>query len=122
MCLRWCLWAWLGPLRTAWGQQEAAAEEIEPRPATHRAFQHFEAIDVPFDRPLTPGQRHPGLDGSIVLTHPFGQAPEGRECAGGGAPQPRIELGRLALADEGGEVLCECHGLCQLGRLLGQLR
>jgi hypothetical protein len=89
---------------------------------TSEALEHLQAIDVPLERSLTPGPRDPGLDGGIVLTQPFGEAPEGRECARGGARQPRIELGRLALADEGGEVLGERDRLRQLGRLRGQLR
>ena len=39
-------------LPPAWSQHEAAAEEIEVRPAKHLAFQHFQAIDVPLDGPL----------------------------------------------------------------------
>ena len=58
----------------------------------------------------------------MVRPEPFGKASEGRQGARGGARQPGIELGRLALADEGGEVLRERHRLRQLGRLLGQLR
>src|SRR5918994_3691730 len=103
-------------------QMSSIAEEIEPRPAKHLALEHLQAIDVPFDRALTPGPRDPGFHGGVILTQPFGKAPEGRESARGGARQPRIELGRLALADEGGEVLCERHGFRQLGRLRGQLR
>jgi hypothetical protein len=76
---------------------------------------------VPFERSLTPGQRHSGLDGGIVLTPPFGKTLEGRESTGGGAPQPRIELSRLALADEGGKVLRERDGLCP-GGMCGELR
>jgi hypothetical protein len=119
--LRWCLRAWLGPLCTSWGQQEAAAEAIEPRPAKHLALEHLQAIDVPCDGSLTPGPRHPGLDGGIVLTQPLRQALEWRESARGGAHQPRIELGRLALADAGGEVLRERDGLCQ-GGMFGEWR
>ena len=38
-----------------WGPHEAAAEEIEVRAAKHLAFEHFEAIDMPFDRAVAPG-------------------------------------------------------------------
>ena len=51
----------------------------------------------------------------MVRPEPSGKAPEGREGARGGACQPWFELGRLALADEGGEVLRERHGLRQRG-------
>jgi hypothetical protein len=111
-------------MTSAWSghQQNASGEEIESGPAEHLALQHLQAVDVPFDGALTPRQRHCCLDSSVILTQAFGQAPEGRERAGGRARQPCIELGRLALADEGGEVLGERHGFRQLGRLRGQLR
>src|SRR5712692_3223829 len=57
-----------------WGPHEAAAEEIETRPAKHLALQHFEAIDMPFDRSSAPGQRHPRFDGLIVVPEPFDKA------------------------------------------------
>jgi hypothetical protein len=119
--LRWCLRAWLGLRRTLWSQEEASGEEIESRPAKHLALEHLQAVDLALDRSLTPGQRHPGLHGGVILTHPFGKAPEGRESARGGARQPRIEPGRLALAHEGGEVLRERDGLRQ-GGMFGELR
>jgi len=95
-------------------------QQIEAGPAKHLALEHLQAIDVPFDRSLTPGQRDPCLHGGVILTQSL--APEGRESARGSARQPWIELCRLALANEGGKVLRERHCLRQLGRLLGQLR
>ena len=75
--------AWVG-LRS-WGQHEAAAEEIEVRAAKHLAFQHFEAIDVPLDRAIRPGQRHPGFDGRIVVAEPGRKALHGLQRTGGRA-------------------------------------
>jgi hypothetical protein len=40
---------------------------IEACPAKPLALQHFRAIDLAFDRPLTPRQRYRRLDGSNVL-------------------------------------------------------
>jgi hypothetical protein len=107
----------------AWSccQEEASGQQIEPRPAKHLALEQLQPIDVPFDRALAPRQRDRGLDGGIVRAQPSGKAPEGQEGAGGRAGQPWFELGRLARADEGGEVLRERDGLCQFGRLRGQL-
>ena len=77
----------------------------------HLALQHLQTIDLAFDRALTPRQRDGGLDGGQVRPEPFGEASEGREGALGGTRQSWFELGRLALADEAGEVLRECHRL-----------
>jgi hypothetical protein len=50
-------------------------------PAKHLARAHLQAIDVPFDRSLTPWQRHGRLDGGSLLAEPFGKAREWREGA-----------------------------------------
>ena len=89
------------------------------RPAKHLAFEHLQAVDLAFDRALTPRQRDGSLDGGQVRPEPFGEASEGQESALGGTRQPRLQLGRLALADEAGEVLRERYRLRELGCLLG---
>ena len=91
-------------------------------PAKHLAREHLQAIDLAFNRSLTPRQRDPGLHGGVIRTPSFGEASEGWESARGRACQPWITLGRLTLADKGSEVLRERHRLRQFGRLRGQLR
>ena len=106
------------------GPQEAAAEEIEARPAKHLAFQHLEAIDVPLDRTRAPGQRDPRFDRLIVVAQPGRKASQGLQRTGGRALEPGIELRRLPLADQRGKVLRQVDGLGDLGRLrveLGEL-
>ena len=120
MRLRRCLRAWLGPLRMSWGQQEAAAEEIEPRPSKHLAFQHLEAIDVSLHGARTPGQGHPGFDRRIVVPQPLGKAPKHPKRTLRGALQPGIELRPLALADELDKVFREGNGIRQFARLGAQ--
>jgi hypothetical protein len=71
---------------------------------------------------LTPGQRHRGPGGLIVCAESSGETSEGREGTGGGARQPRIKLGRLALADHASKVLRQRHRLCQVRWLRSQLR
>jgi len=88
------------PSPTAWDAHEAAAEEIEVRPATHLALEHFEAIDVGFDRPRAPGQCDPGFDGGIVVAQPSGKALERPQRTAGRPGEPGIELGRLPVANE----------------------
>src|SRR4029434_4937370 len=77
-----------------WGPHEAAAAEIEARPAKHLAFQHFEAVDMPLDRAGRPGQGHPGFDRLVVLIQPFRKALPGLQRASGRALEPGIQLGR----------------------------
>ena len=101
-------------------QEDASGQQIEPCAATHLALEQLQAIEVPFDWSLTPGQRHPSLDGGQIQPQPSGEAPEGRQRALGGACQPRIELGRLAPADQPGNVLRERHRLRQCGRVRGE--
>ncbi len=113
---------WAMSKRRSGRQEEASSQQIEPGPAIHVPFQHLQPINLPFDRALTPGQGDGGLDGAVIRTKSSGKTPEGRQGALGGTCQPRVELGRLALTDEGGEVLREGHGLCQLRGLLSQLR
>jgi hypothetical protein len=103
-------------------QENTSGQQIARGPANHRALEQLQAVDVPFNRPLTPRQRHPGFHGGRILTQSFGNAPEGWQGARGGTTQPGFERGRLALADEAGEVWCERYGLRQCGRLRGQLR
>ena len=102
-------------MTSAWSgrQEEASGQQIEPCPAIHVPFQHLQPINLPFDRALTPGQGDGGLDGAVVCTKPSGKPPEGGQGALVGTRQPWFELGRLALADEGGEVLRERHRLGQ---------
>jgi hypothetical protein len=102
-------------------QKEAAGQPIEPCPAKHLTLQHLQAMDLAFDRSLAPWQRDRRLASSDGRLEPSGEAPEGWEGARGGARQPRFKMCGLTLADQAGEVLCERHRLCQLGRLLGQL-
>src|SRR3989442_5350396 len=107
-----------------WGPHEAAAAEIEACAAKHLALQHFEAVDMALDRPIGPGQCHARFDRRIVVVEPGGKTLDGLEGTRGGALEPGIELRRLPLADQGGEILGEVDRLGDLGLLrveLGEL-
>ena len=54
-------------------QEKALLEQIEFGTAKHLALQHLEAVDVAFDRAVTPGQGDPGFDRVIVVAQPFGK-------------------------------------------------
>ena len=64
-----------------WSPYEAAAEEIEARPAKHVALQHLQPVDVPFHGAATPWQRDAGFDGRIVALEAFRQAPKDHQRA-----------------------------------------
>src|SRR6516225_1722489 len=95
--------------------QEATAEEIEACPAKHLAFHHFEAINMPFDRASTPGQRDAGFYGLILLLQAGREALKGLQRTGHGAREPGIKALRLPLADQASKVLREVHGFGNLG-------
>ena len=64
-------------------QEKALLEQIEFGTAKHLALQHLEAVDMAFDRAVTPGQGNPGFDGLIVIAQPLRkplQGPEGTLC------------------------------------------
>src|SRR5262245_14153235 len=88
-------------LAMSWGQHEAAAQEIEARPARYLALEQVEAVDVAFDRARAPGECHSGFDGGIVLVELLGQSLEGLQGTLGGALQPGIERLRLPLPKRG---------------------
>jgi hypothetical protein len=77
-----------------------------------------------FDRAGAPGQSNPSFDRLIVLREPGGEASQGLQRTGCRAREPRIELRRLPLTDQGGKILRQVDGLGDLGRLrveLGEL-
>jgi hypothetical protein len=67
-------WSWGLGLSTTWGKHEAAAEEVEARPAEHLALQHLEAVDMPLDRARTLGDGDAGVDRGIILGEPSREA------------------------------------------------
>ena len=89
--------------------------------AKHLPLQHFEAIDVAFDRAVAPGQREPCFDGRIVVAQPLRKTLQGRPRTGRGAGEPAIEALRLAGPHEVGKVPGQHDRLSQLRLLRGEL-
>src|SRR5262252_989028 len=111
-------------LPLAGSSQEAVTQEIEACPAKHLAFQHLQAINMPFDRAGTPRQRDAGFDGRKVLLQASSEALEGLQRTDHRALEPGIEALRLPLADQGGKLLRQVDGLGDLGMVrveLGEL-
>ena len=107
--------AWSLCRSIARGEHEAATEQIEARPTEHLALQHFEAVDVSLDGAGAPGQCQARFDGGIVVAEPAGKALHGLQRTRARPLQPRIEVLRLPLPHELGEVLCQVDGLSDLG-------
>jgi hypothetical protein len=97
-------------------------EEIKVRPAKHLALQHFEAIDMAFNRSIGPRQRHASFDGCLVVPEPCRKALQGFQRTGRRTLEPGIKRGGLALADEGGKILGQDDGLGDLGRRRAERR
>jgi hypothetical protein len=102
-------------------QEKALLEQIEFGTATHLALQHLEAVDVAFDRAVTPGQGDPGFDGVIVIADPLRTPLQGHERTLRRPGQPGIQLLRLPLAHELGKVLGSGDGGGDLRRLSSQV-
>ena len=47
------------------------------RPAKHVTLEHFEAVDMAFNRAVTPGDSDPSFDGGIIVTQPMRKTPQG---------------------------------------------
>jgi hypothetical protein len=86
-------------------QEQALLEQIACGTATQLALQPREAVDVAFDRAITPGQGHASLNGVIVLAQAFRNPRQGHEGTLRRPGQPGIPLVRLALAHEPRNVL-----------------
>ncbi len=63
------------------GQHEAALEPIEADTATHLARERFQAMHVALHWAMTPGQRHAGFDGIIIVTQALCKLLQGYEGA-----------------------------------------
>jgi hypothetical protein len=56
------------------GQEDAAAQQIEPGPAVHGALEGLDAVHLSFDRARGPGQLQRVLDGGRIAFQAFGEA------------------------------------------------
>ena len=72
---------------------------------------------MPFYRASAPGDGPPSFDGRIVCRQSEGEASQRVQRTGGRTLQPGIELRRLPLAHQRGEVLRQVDGLGDLGML-----
>ena len=101
--------------------EEAVPQEIQMRPAKHGALEHFEAVDMAFDRAVTPGHRDPGFDGGIIVAQPLRKTPQGCDRAGPRALQPALETVRLVGTQQVGKLPGERDRFREFRLLHGQL-
>src|SRR5215510_3701639 len=90
------------------------------RPAKHVALEHFEAVDMAFNRAVTPRHGHSSFDGGIVVAQPVRKTLQSRHRTGRGAGEPAIEALRLAGPHELRKVPGQCDRLSKLRLLRGQ--
>ena len=57
--------------------EEAVSQESKMRSAKHVALEHFEAVDMAFDRAVTPVHSDSGFDGGIIVVQPVRKTPQG---------------------------------------------
>jgi hypothetical protein len=106
------------------GQEKTPLEQIKAGAAEHLALEHFQTIDVTLDRAGTPREGHAGFDRVVVVAQPFRKALQGHARVLRRPCQPRIQMVRLSLAHELGEILGSDNGggpLGMLGFQLGEL-
>src|SRR5258708_24083851 len=91
---------------TCWEQRELAT-------TIHASFQELEPIDMPFERPLAPGQRQACQHCSFVLLDATGYRLELWQTARLCRTEPGIQLVPGPLSDHLHERLCQAvSGLC----------
>ena len=104
------------------GQHEAALEQIEAGTAKHLALERFQAINVALHRAITPGQRHAGFDGVIIVAQALRKPLQRHDGTLGRPCQPGIQLLCLPLTHQLGKILGERNGIGELGLLRRELR
>lgn len=58
--------------------EDAQAQQVEPGTTIHLALEHFEPVDVTFDRTITPGQAKGSHDSGLVSLNGVREAGECR--------------------------------------------
>ena len=98
--------------------QDPLPEEVKFHPAIATALDQLEAIDLALNGAGRPGKSSCGVHGSIVPLEPFGAVLHLHTGAGATGLEPRIQLGRLPLADHGCPLANQRRHFPQLGMLL----
>src|SRR5713226_2933000 len=93
--------------------KHTCSEQSELGTTIHASFQELEPIDMPFERPLAPGQRQACQHCSFVLLDAFGKRLELWQTARLCRTEPGIQLVPGPLSDHLHERLCQVvSGLC----------
>jgi hypothetical protein len=71
--------------------QEAGAEELDAATTVHLSSQHFESVDMPFDRTVAPRFADGAFDRAQILPEFPHEPLEGRDLRGLGACQPAAQ-------------------------------
>jgi hypothetical protein len=85
------------------GEQDAEAEQVGAGASVHLAFEHLDAVDVPFHAARTPWQGQPGGDGVLVGAQPGDERGERGLAGGSGRGHPLLEMPAAAVVHQGGE-------------------
>ena len=101
---------------------QTALEQIEAGTATHLALERFQAIHMALHRAVTPGQRHAGFDGVIIVAQALRKPLQRHQGTLRRSGQPGIQLLGLALAHQLGKILGERDGVAKFGMLSRELR
>jgi hypothetical protein len=81
-------------------RQNTPSQQDESRPPVHLALQQFQAVDLAFDLPVTPGLLKAGDDGRMITSYSGREATEFFDARGGGRLQPGVQFAGCAVLDQ----------------------
>src|SRR5215472_16480269 len=87
--------------------QHSCAEQRELGPPIPAHFAELESVDMPFERPLAPGQRQAGPHRGLVWSDASGKGLEFRQVARFYLAELRVQLRSLTLLHHLHERLCQ---------------
>src|SRR5215204_4683804 len=96
--------------------QHPCPQQVEVSTPVHLPLDHLQAMDLPFDLPLTPliTERRP--DGPDIIGQPVGEAHQLRYLTPLRVDEPLSQLVATTPSDHGDEAQCQLLGAPHLGR------
>ncbi|WP_425264795.1 hypothetical protein [Streptomyces incarnatus] len=88
---------------SSWSEEHSFPQECEAGSAEHLAFEHLDAVDVPFHDAQAPGQREPGDDRGPVTIDASGEGMKTGQVVLADCVEPLGQPLALSLGEDLGE-------------------